>query len=660
MSNVHSSSTVLGTNLRNGQAFAEWARSYDTQLNPLLALEERYLKRMLPDIRGRDVLDAGCGSGRWLNHLASGEPRTLKGIDASEEMLGAARARSIPRAELYCGHCESTPFENNDFDLVLLSFVLGYIEGVESLAPEIDRIARDNCDLFISDMHPTTQKSLGWRRAFHGEMGEVVLDTATHNLQAIVAIFRALGWEVRAAMEPEFGVPEREIFAASNRLDKFLEAESHPAIYLLHLQKQSANAPLSSPKTMTICNARCAIGPRETAFASVRICKKEIDTIACETISPTAVKSANQILDLTGHLLLPGLVNAHDHLEFALFPRLAYPPYGNASEWAHDIQNRFADEIAFHCSVPLNVRLWWGGLRNLLCGVTTVCHHNPMTADLKNSDFPVRVAQRFGWGHSLRFGGDLRAASAATPADFPFIVHACEGIDDEARAELDELDRIGLLGSSSVLVHGLAIDNDGIALMERRKAALVLCPSSNDFLFDKIPDARLWSGARKVALASDSPLTAEGDLLDEIRFATRLCGFSADDAFRMTTEQAAVVLRLKNAEGTLRIGSVGDLIAVKDTHGDPAETLIKLSHEDVELVVIGGRVQLASDEMFARLPPAATKSMESLSIDGTLRWLRAPVAHLLHEAEKVLGVGRVRLGGKRVCAADVAEVVNEH
>ena len=49
--------------LRNTRAFDRLAESYDTYANPLLALEERYLRQMLPNIAGRDVLDAGCGSG---------------------------------------------------------------------------------------------------------------------------------------------------------------------------------------------------------------------------------------------------------------------------------------------------------------------------------------------------------------------------------------------------------------------------------------------------------------------------------------------------------------------------------------------------------------------------------------------------------------------
>ena len=141
-------------------------------------------------------------------------------------------------------------------------------------------------------------------------------------------------------------------------------------------------------------------------------------------------------IDLSGFLIMPGLINAHDHLEFALYPRLADPPYRNYIDWGTDIHNKFPETIAKHRAVPKDVRLWWGGIRNLLCGVTTVSHHNPLWPELQREDFPVRVVQRYGWGHSLALGGDLRAARSATPEGHAFIVHACEGVDDEAREEL--------------------------------------------------------------------------------------------------------------------------------------------------------------------------------------------------------------------------------
>ena len=82
-------------------------------------------------------------------------------------------------------------------------------------------------------------------------------------------------------------------------------------------------------------------------------------------------------LDLDGLCVMPGLVNAHDHLEFALFPRLGRGPYPNAAAWARDVYHPDRSPVREHLAVPKELRLLWGGLRNLLAGVTTVWHHNP-------------------------------------------------------------------------------------------------------------------------------------------------------------------------------------------------------------------------------------------------------------------------------------------
>jgi cytosine/adenosine deaminase-related metal-dependent hydrolase len=357
---------------------------------------------------------------------------------------------------------------------------------------------------------------------------------------------------------------------------------------------------------------------------------------------------AHSQIDLSGYLLLPGLVNAHDHLDFSLFPRLASRRYANATEWAEDIHKRFSETISLHCSVPLGVRVWWGGLRNLLCGVTTVCHHNPQLPEFESVDFPVRVVQRYGWGHSIRFGRDLRAAHAVTSEDAPFIVHACEGIGEHARAELDQLDRLGVLDRRTVLVHGLALTKDDAEFLRLRGISLILCPSSNRFLFGEVPSGQLLQGFSDTALGSDSPLTACGDLLDEVRFAARHCVLSPRRLYGMVTDAAASILRLRNAEGSIKISGRADLVAVRDRGRLPAETLSTLSAKDVELVMRDGGIQLASEEMYERLPEVARNGLEPLCVEGIMRWVRAPVTQLIEGAEKVLGKSAVKLGGKSV------------
>ncbi len=401
-------------------------------------------------------------------------------------------------------------------------------------------------------------------------------------------------------------------------------------------------------KQALVHGVRCAFGPRESTYAAIEITDGRITRILSDSTLLPTVRSVCTDIDLSGFLILPGLINAHDHLDFALFPRLANPPYLNYIDWGTDIHNKFPDVIAKHRAVPKDLRLWWGGIRNLLCGATTVSHHNPLWPELQREDFPVRVVQEYGWGHSLALGGDLRAARSATPEGRAFIVHACEGVDEEAREELWGLDRLELLDDSTVLVHGLAIDHEGVALMRKRRASLIVCPSSNNFLFGKLPDMSLLGGIDNLALGSDSPLTAEGDLLDEIRFAIRFCSIPTQVTYHMVTEAAAAILRLEGREGSIKISGRGDLIAVQDKGNDAADRLPALSMIDVEFVMIGGCVQLASEAILERLPSPAKQELEPLSIDGTVRWLRAPVRELLRKTEEVLGKGEVRLGSKTV------------
>ena len=406
---------------------------------------------------------------------------------------------------------------------------------------------------------------------------------------------------------------------------------------------------------VVIHGARYAKGPQESGLGSIEISggrvRRILDRADRTSLSQTPQSNCTEV-DLSGFLLMPGLINAHDHLEFALFPRLANPPYRNYIDWGEDIHQKLPDVIARHRAVPKDLRVWWGGIRNLLCGATTVSHHNPLWPELQRTDFPVRVVQQYGWAHSLALGGDLRTARAATPQGRPFMMHACEGIDDVARAELWSLDGLGLLDASAVLVHGLAIDATGLQLMQERGVSLIVCPSSNNFLFGTLPNMALFGGLENVALGNDSPLTAEGDLLDEIRFATRLCGIEPRVAYRMVTEAPATILRLEDGEGAIQVSGVADLIAVRDTDEDAADRLRTLSMMDVQLVMMEGRIQLASESMLERFPASATRGLEPLRIDDTVRWLRAPVKELLRQTEKVLGTGNVLLGRRRVRMPD--------
>jgi len=388
---------------------------------------------------------------------------------------------------------------------------------------------------------------------------------------------------------------------------------------------------------MLIANVRIALSPTRSARRHVEIRGERV--FLRKDLPP------GDAVDLSGHLLLPGLINAHDHLEFNLFPRLGRRIYANASEWAADIHRPDELPVREHLAVDKGTRLIWGGLRNLLSGVTMVAHHNPYEADVFDDNFPVRVVRHFGWAHSMAFSPDAAARYRETPADQPFIIHAGEGTDARARAEIAELDAMGILSNRTVIVHGLAFDHDALALLRSRGASLVWCPSSNLLTYgETLGGDRLHAGV-SVALGTDSAISAAGDMSDELCVARTNCGMTSESLYRMVTSDAANILRLNASAGALFNGAVADLVAVADRGQTPAEALIDLAPE---LVAVRGRVHLVSETLAGRFASEMLAGFHPIALEGRGRW-RTPfdVARLLDDARAALGP-EVRLAGKLV------------
>ncbi len=642
------------------EVFDSWAQVYDVQANPLLSLEQRLLGPMLADVRGLDILDAGCGTGRWLQQLSERSPRSLTGVDTSPAMLKVAAGKVNNQCDLRQGSCTALPVRDASADVVLSSFVVSYLDDLDRFAGEVDRVARPGATVFLSDMHPDTEARLNWVRWSSAKDSGARIDGRGWPLQQTIGAFEARGFRLVSLLEPMFGVEERAIFEACGREDLYRAAADLPAIYVLQLRKSTSSprrrmaATVGTSDSLRIYGGRVARGPEAASLASLSITGGTIHLVQSgASTNGRAGLSPECAIDLSGFFLLPGLINAHDHLEFGLFPNIGDGPYQNAAEWARDIHQNHGDLIERHRKVSRRVRLWWGGIRNLLCGVTTVCHHNPLSPDLLHAEFPVRVVADFGWAHSLSLDPQVASKLGRTPRGTPFILHAAEGIDRESLEEVFELDRMQALDERTVLVHGLACTPIAAGLINRRLAAVVLCPTSNKFLFHQFPSFGLVHSLQKVILGSDSPLTAAGDLLDEIRFAHTEIGLHPNSIYGMVTNHPADILHLRRGEGRLRPGSVADIVVVRDLGLSPAETLAQLTIDQIEMVIAAGSVQLAGPTLFERLPAALTNGLEAFEVDGLVRWVRAPIDRLIMEAEEVLG-SDLCVGGKGVRRATAA------
>ncbi len=355
--------------------------------------------------------------------------------------------------------------------------------------------------------------------------------------------------------------------------------------------------------------------------ADVRISHGIISEIGSGLVPSKKEKS----IDLQNHFLYPGLINAHDHLEMNLYPRLGNPPYNNYTEWMRDIYKPKESPVKEIESVDIKDRLLWGGIKNLISGATTVIHHNPWHRIFSREKFPVRV-WRTDWAHSLASEKDVKKKFPRNTI-VRFIIHAAEGVDKFAQAEIPKLNQLGLLKENTVLIHAVAVNEESKKLIEQAKASVVWCPSSNLFMFGKTSPVDQLREKILVALGSDSTMTGLATLLEEMCVAKNTGLATAKEIFEMSTSVPAKIFHLEKPE--IKIGSRADLWIAPMLHTDYFENILLTKPSGLTAVFFGGELRYGSNS-FAK----ETKDKGfSVNVQGDEKWFFIDILSLKKRIE---------------------------
>jgi cytosine/adenosine deaminase-related metal-dependent hydrolase len=333
-------------------------------------------------------------------------------------------------------------------------------------------------------------------------------------------------------------------------------------------------------------------------------------------------------IDLRDHLIFPGLINAHEHLQVNAVPSLpATSPFPNSYAWIEAFQAHFADAaVRAALSVPKALRLRHGALKNLLAGTTCVAQHDPWHQALDAFDFPVKVLREYGWSYALgwtSYGPPVTQSFAQTPPKQPWMIHLAEGTDAIAQAELQQLDELGCLAANSVLVHGVGLRDADIERVIARGAGVVWCPSSNARLLGRTLHPRRLAEAGRLALGSDSRLSGSRDLLEELRIGSTYGELSPRQLLGLVTVDAARLLRMP-AHGALTVGASADLVIVED-RGEGAGSLIGIERSELRAVLRRGLPCMA-DPDFASWFDAAGVDAVAVTLDGRPKLLAKSLA----------------------------------
>ena len=162
-----------------------------------------------------------------------------------------------------------------------------------------------------------------------------------------------------------------------------------------------------------------------------------------------------------------------------------------------------------------------------------------------------------------------------------FHIHVAEGryegertLREHGATPVRHLDRLGVLGPRMIGVHCVWLDDDEVALMGARGAALAYCPSSNMFLGDgitRLPEL-LQAGVR-VGLGTDGGCTNNRlSVFEEMRMASLLQRVRLLDGAALPAERALALGTASGAEilgldaGVIAPGRLADLVAVDLAH----------------------------------------------------------------------------------------------
>lgn len=114
----------------------------------------KFIRNQLPSLKGKTILDVGCGHGVDIVTYEKKGSSEVFGIDSSKAMIEEAKKVVKRKKNLFVGNMKKMPFKKNQFDLIVGRFSIHYLKDLDKAYKEFNRVLKKRGILILVVHHP--------------------------------------------------------------------------------------------------------------------------------------------------------------------------------------------------------------------------------------------------------------------------------------------------------------------------------------------------------------------------------------------------------------------------------------------------------------------------------------------------------------------------
>ena len=340
--------------------------------------------------------------------------------------------------------------------------------------------------------------------------------------------------------------------------------------------------------------------------------------------------STDALVIHTDGLILPGLIDVHNHLTWNLFPRWKpAKPFASRYDWQRkssyrtllEEPHRRLVEAGLSCEMQryAEVKAISQGVTSVIGSLRHPCNgglarnldDDPTLGRILYDVFPLQMSDE-----------KLKEASDTLSSNGSLFIHLAEGSlnDGTTAAEFALLKERHLLKPGVSLIHGIALTDEDFRAMSNASVGFVWSPRSNYELYGETANLQAALANQIVtAIAPDWSPTGSDGLLSELNYAARWNAdrprslFDDRSLLAMATVNPATLVHLDQRLGSLREGFLADVLVLRSGEKfDPFASATHASPKDVRLVMIDGQPVYGDPAVMEQLvsPPSTLEEVD--------------------------------------------------